>query len=115
MTPLFTCFYIKKVDSPKKKSSIGDENGMEDYTRKESINSSRQSSMLVSTSSKDHEFQNATKQPSVEAMNNSEASSPVSSASALMRKSRLKRGPTLHHNQGTAKIQKKTIFALTKY
>ena len=93
-------FYAKKKITLKKKLSITDESGVEDNRQKSSTDSSRRNSTLPNTSSKQTKPPNTSGQSSTEAIENSETSSPGSSASALMRKSRMKRSSTIRTNKG---------------
>ena len=73
---------------------------MEEHGEKSSANSSRRNSTQISTPSKTKKSPNTIGKSSTEAIESSNTSSPASSASALMRKSRLRRSPTMKPNKG---------------
>ena len=85
----------------RKKQSLTDESIVEENEQKTSLNSSRRSSMLTSRSpSKEKKSPNSVRKSSTEGNELTDTSSPGSSASALARKSRLRRSPTMKSNKG---------------
>ena len=73
---------------------------MEEHGQKSSANSSRRNSAQISTPSKTKKTSNTMGKSSSDAIESSNTSTPASSASALMRKSRLRRSPTMKPNKG---------------
>ena len=85
----------------RKKQSLTDESIVEENEQKTSLNSSRRSSILTSRSpSKEKKSPNSVRKSSTEGNELTDTSSPGSSASALARKSRLRRSPTMKSNKG---------------
>ena len=96
-------YHFQKRDRQKGKISITDDSGGEDSKPKVADTSSRRNSPLTSTTpSQENNY--STRQSSTDAKDISDTTSPGSSASS-MRKSRLKRSPTMQSNKGRLDVQ----------
>ena len=85
--------------------SITDDSGGEDNKPKVADTSSRRNSPLTSTTpSQENNYSKSTRQSSTDAKDISDTTSPGSSASS-MRKSRLKRSPTMQSNKGRFDVE----------
>ena len=81
--------------------SITEDSGGEDIKTKVADTSSRRNSQMTSTTpSQEHNYSKSTRQSSTDAKDISDTTSPGSSASSMIRKSRLKRSPTMQSTKG---------------
>ena len=95
-------YHFQKRERQKGKMSITDDSGGEDNkTKVADTTSSRRNSPLTSTTpSQENNYSKSTRQSSLDAKDISDTTSPGSSASSMIRKSRLKRSPTMQSNKG---------------
>ena len=91
--------------------SMTDDSGGQDMKTKVADTSSRRNSPLTSTTpSQENNYSKSTRQSSPDAKDISDTTSPGSSASSMIRKSRLKRSPTMQSTKGRFDVNVEMIL-----